>query len=148
MNSNKIIRNAVWLIVTNLILFGGSLHAEQLPMIAKNPATWQPEPQSGQGLLDFSRQQNSFAFSADHLQPHRRYALIQHRPGHSKSGYIIVVFQSDVQGCITAGGQWNLWQGKIWLVPVKDVRGEVGDHRPDQLTRWNPHQYLFEDHLL
>lgn len=137
------------LILTCHGLATASTENETLELVRKNPRNWQRIDTQTTAQLCFSRQLGSFTCTGQHLESAQRYALIQHDETTGRGqGYIVAFATTSADGRIKLTGNWHRWSGKVWLVIAKDVRGEAGDKKIDQLIHWQPTRYLFESQSL
>lgn len=117
---------------------------ETLRLFAKDPATWKIVPQGGKGLLSFNEKTGYFTFTAAKLMPLKEYSLVRHNEGETV-GDLLARGLTDQAGKLILTGTWQLWRGKVWLVPTEHMAQSSGRFR---LTVWHPKQILFEEKVL
>jgi hypothetical protein len=129
-----------------ILVFGGLVPAaaQDLRLLAKNPADWQPLAGGARGLLSYDPEQGTFRFRAQGLAAQSGYALIHHNDN-PREGQVLAVGRSDDAGRLHLQGAWRLWRAKFWLLPVADLE-LTGDRA--ELKAWHPRQYLFESRIL
>lgn len=115
-----------------------------LRLFAKNPSTWKIIPGGAKGLLSFDENTGRFTFTAEKLKSLREYSLVRHSDGETL-GDLLAAGRSDQAGRLSLTGTWQVWSGKVWLVPSEHTAPSSGRLR---LTAWRPKQVLFEEKVL
>jgi hypothetical protein len=115
-----------------------------LLLFAKDPGTWKIIPHGAKGILSFNENTGRFTFTAAKLVPLKGYSLVRHDDGETL-GDLLAKGLTDSAGRLSLTGTWQLWRGKVWLVPTDHTAEQSGRLR---LTAWRPAQVLFEEKVL
>ena len=122
----------------------GQPSQKTLKLFAKNPATWKIVPGGAKGLLSFDESTGRFTFTAEKLRPLKEYSLVRHNDGETL-GDLLAAGRTDQAGRLSLTGTWQVWRGKVWLVPSEHTAPSSGRLR---LTAWRPKLVLFEEKVL
>jgi hypothetical protein len=115
-----------------------------LKLFEKDPSTWKIIPRGAKGVLSFNERTGRFTFTADKLRPLKEYSLVRHNEG-ANSGDLLAKGLTDQEGGLVLSGTWQLWRGKVWLVPSDQTAQSSGSL---YLTAWRPKEILFEEKVL
>lgn len=111
-------------------------------------ASWNVVDGGAWGKMTFNKNKNLLVFNGYGLDANREYSVIHYmgdNPNLSRDKlHMIAIGTSTSGGEVNIKGSWDVWKGKFWLVPASDLNGVAGDKVLDNLTNWNPGDYLFE----
>jgi hypothetical protein len=155
---NRAVRAAILAVMFVPLILGQAFGARQCPpdsapdqaprktllLFAKDPGTWKIIPHGAKGILSFNESTGRFTFNAAKLAPLKGYSLVRHDDGETL-GDLLAKGSTDSAGRLNLTGTWQLWRGKVWLVPTDLTALHSGRLR---LTAWRPAQVLFEEKVL
>ncbi len=144
------------LVAGSAVMAAGKSNAE-LYLYEKDPDTWEivEDPAWGKLRYNLAGDEFEYGFNGHGLESNKNYSLIYYPEPQTDWPWPVTVIDS---GMTNNGGNINLAGSvdlgidlgdpeedkgaKIWLVLTVDIKGE------DNLTGWNPTEYLFENDLI
>ena len=131
----------------------GKSPVEHLYLYEKDPTSWNITENGSWGKLTILTQKDKYIFNAHKLNKTTSYALINYAQGEdwdnqddpwAKEDILIGSGETGEGTNLHIMGKWsNTIQGKVWLVNPTDYNYET-----QQMTGWNPKNYLFEYDLI
>ena len=127
--------------------YEGWKKGHHLYLYSKNHLDWDNVEDWGPEWGKLSWKEDRYVFNGHRLLPDTEYALIRYLeewPWCQILGFGV----SGEGGSVHIEGNWEIWEGKFWLVRAEDVLGWANDNCEDELTAWAPEHWLFEYNIL